>query len=177
MSHKISAEFIENAIEKAVKAGIEAGRTMAAEDQGKFNAYKATEQRLYNLNDLKDKLAEDRERMKELQAEGPRGHSKDIARFSHSTQRLTTEEILDALIQDILTVIAKTEVEIKTVEKALDVVAKDPYYRALTGKYFDRLNDIELAEQMDCDKATVWRNRSRLVNRVSVRLYGVDAMQ
>jgi DNA-directed RNA polymerase specialized sigma24 family protein len=55
-------------------------------------------------------------------------------------------------------------------------LTSDPYYRALEGKYFEQKSDDELAEELNCDVSTVWRNRGRLVTRLAIRLYGVDAV-
>ena len=48
---------------------------------------------------------------------------------------------------------------------------------AVDGKYIQRMNDEDIAEKIHCDPSTVWRNRKRLVQRVAVRLYGVDAVK
>ena len=39
------------------------------------------------------------------------------------------------------------------------------------------MNDEEIAEKIHCDPTTVWRNRKRLIQRLAVRLYGVDAVK
>ena len=62
-------------------------------------------------------------------------------------------------------------------ERALVAIANDEYLLTVTGKYIDRLTDEEISERIPCDPTTVWRNRKRLVQRLSVRLYGVDAVK
>lgn len=168
---------IEATIKKAVEAGIEAGRKQAEQiEQSKFDAYKSTERRLYALPDIKEKVEQDRESLQELLDHGTKGRSKDICRFQYSGQRLSEEEIVDALAKDIQSIIAKNVHEIEVIEDALAPLIGDTYYQALSGKYFDHLEDDAIAININCDPRTVRRNRGRLVRRVAVRLYGVDAL-
>ena len=62
-------------------------------------------------------------------------------------------------------------------ERALATVRDDPYYRALSGKYLDDVDDRDIAEALECDTSTVWRHRKRLVQRVAVWLYGAEALR
>lgn len=165
---------IEAIIKKAVIEAIEAGRKLS--EQKPKDAFKATERRLYALPDLREKVKRDRERLEELQEHGLRSRSNDIIRFQKSGRRISDEELLEGLIQDLKATIAADEYEIKTIEDALAPLTSDPYFRTVTGRYFDNLTDEEIAKEIPCDPATVWRNRGRLVTRLAVRLYGVDAL-
>ena len=73
--------------------------------------------------------------------------------------------------------IAADRYEIETMERALATVRDDPYYRALSGKYLDDVDDRDIAEALECDTSTVWRHRKRLVQRVAVWLYGAEALR
>lgn len=157
-----------------IKKAVEAGR-LAAERQPK-DAYKATERRLYALPVLRQKLADDKERMQELQEYGPRERSKSITRFTKGGVRLTKEEIFEAVVLDLQVEIDRDEFEIKTMETALQTIEGDEYYQVITGRYIDGLADEDIAAAIPCDTTTVWRNRKRLIQRLSVRLYGAAAV-
>ena len=45
-----------------------------------------------------------------------------------------------------------------------------------TRQYFDGKNDAEIAKLMTCDPSTVRRNKSRVISRLAVFLYGVTAV-
>ena len=153
-----SQENIRDIIMQAVEAGrISAERT--AKD-----AFKATERRLYGLPTLKIKLEDDLERLEEFKLYGPRERSKSITRFVKNGNRLTPDEIWEAVLMDMEATIAADRYEIETLERALATVRDDPYYRAL-------------AEALECDTSTVWRHRKRLVQRVAVWLYGAEALR
>jgi len=178
-------------IQVAVNEGIEAGlkiakikrKAEAKDDTPKFDPFKATEERLYALPTLYQKVEDDKERLKDLGEYGPSRKSADMCRFQRGGLRLSQEEIVDTLKQDLIAKIAADEYEIETIQKALAIVKDDPYYKTLSRKYFDQMSDKEIAEEIAKDRNEkfeenkVWRNRSRLVQRVSVRLYGVDALR
>ena len=135
-------------IRDIIMQAVEAGR-ISAERTAK-DAFKATERRLYGLPTLKIKLEDDLERLEEFKLYGPRERSKSIAADRY---------------------------EIETLERALATVRDDPYYRALSGKYLDDVDDRDIAEALECDTSTVWRHRKRLVQRVAVWLYGAEALR
>ena len=161
-------------VEELIKRAVEAGSRSAS--QKVKDAYKATERRLYGLPILRQKMEDDQERLEDMKRNGLAQRSKSIVRFSKSGVRLSPEEILEAVVADLEANIAADEYEIQIMERALKTIAKDNYYLTVTGKYFDHLTDEQVAELIPCDTSTVWRNRKRLVQRLSVWLYGVAAI-
>lgn len=167
-------KVIKKAVKKAIKEAIEEGKRQA--EKAPSDAYKSTERRLYALPDLKDKVEADRKYLDDIKERGLHGHSKDIARFKGSGQRLSDDDLLEAVVKDLSARIAANEHEIEEVEAALDPLTKDVYYLSLSGKYFDGKSDEFIAAKLHCDPSTVRRNRGRLVRRTAVRLYGVAAV-
>lgn len=164
-----------NDIESMIRRAVEAGRR--AGEHSVKDAFRATERRLYALPDIRAKLADDRETLADVRKYGVKNRSRSITRFMKSGVRLTPEEALTAVVADLEAEIASGEHEIDVMERALASIADDEYRLTVTGKYIDRLTDEQIAERIPCDPTTVWRNRKRLVQRLSVRLYGVDAVR
>ena len=168
---KIDEKAIDSMIRRAVAA------MKVASERSTKDAYRATERRLYALPDIRAKLEDDRETLTEVKEHGVRSRSHSVTRFLKAGVRLTPEEALSAVVMNLEAEIAASEYEIGIMERALAVIADDEYYATVTGKYIDRLPDEEIAERIPCDPTTVWRNRRRLVQRLSVRLYGVEAVK
>ena len=168
---KIDEKAIDGMIRRAVAA------MKVASERSAKDAYRATERRLYALPDIRAKLEDDRETLAEVKEHGVRSRSHSVTRFLKSGVRLTPEEALAAVVMNLEAEIAASEHEIDMMERALALIADDEYYATVTGKYIDRLPDEEIAERIPCDPTTVWRNRRRLVQRLSVRLYGVEAVK
>lgn len=135
-------------VEKIVEMAVMAGR-MAAE-RAPADAYKATERRLYALPILREKQKWDRERLPKLEG---------------------------AARADLEAAMAADAYEIETLECALVNCAGDPYYQTVTGRYFESLDDEQIGKLSHCDVSTVWRNRKRLIQRISVYLYGAFAIR
>ena len=162
-------EIIREAATAAFAAGLVQSTTRSSD------AYKDAERRLYNLPVLRAKVENDKEKLIELQTHGSPTRSKSIVRLDRSGSRILPEEKLDALIRDITASIAANEYEIETVEKALSIVEKDPYYEIIPCIYFGGMSAEDTCGEVHCERSTVFRQRTRLVQRVAVYLYGVDA--
>ena len=162
-------------MESIIFQAVEAGRISA--ERTARDAFKATERRLYAIPDLREKLKDDEEELEDTRLYGLKERSHSITRFFKSSVRLTPEEILEAVTIDLEATIAATRHELEALGKALASIESDPYYLTVAGKYIERMTDGEIAEEIPCDTTTVWRNRKRLVQRVAVRLYGVEAVK
>ena len=168
---KIDEKAIDGMIRRAVAA------MKVASERSAKDAYRATERRLYALPDIRAKLEDDRETLTEVKEHGVRSRSHSVTRFLKSGIRLTPEEALSAVVMDLEAEIATSEHEIDIMERALAVISDDEYYSTVTWKYIERLTDAQIAEKIHCDASTVWRNRKRLIQRLSVRLYGAEAVR
>lgn len=171
---KKDANKNELSIEQIVQMAVMAGR-VAAEHTAK-DTFKATERRLYAMPALRQKVEDDRERLAELRTHGPRGKSKSIVRFQSGGSRLSPEEIFEVIVRDMEATIANDTYELERMDKALAYIQGDDYYVAVSGRYLEELTDEEIAAKIPCDTSTVWRNRKRLVQRLSVLLYGAAAV-
>lgn len=65
--------------------------------------------------------------------------------------------------------------EIRSVKRALELIQNDPYYPLIPAKYFEGAKERTSALLCSCDKATVWRNRKRLLDTMAVYLFGTGA--
>lgn len=65
--------------------------------------------------------------------------------------------------------------EIDSIKQALQVISRDFYYPLIPAKYFQGAKERTAAALCACDKATVWRNRNRLLDVLALSLFGVSA--
>lgn len=163
---KTKIPTVEEIIQKAVFA-----TRLASEHEAK-DTFKATEARLYAYPILKARINDKLDEINEIRTLGMRKRSKSIVRFQKSGVRLTEEEITEAVIKDLEAQIANDRKECETVEKAMTILDGDPYQDIIRYKYFDGLVDDKIGEKLHCDPRTVRNHKSRLINRISVFLYG-----
>jgi len=141
-----------------------------------LNTYKQTEARLYAHKDLLIKVQNEKEKLIELTTTGTRRRSSSIARYSRAGSRLTPEEILEGIIKNQEAVIAADSYEIETISGALEQISEDSHYLVISEKFIKGATDDTIATMMHCDPSTVRRNRGRLIRRLAVILYGVQAL-
>ncbi|MFT9496621.1 hypothetical protein [Anaerosolibacter sp.] len=177
MNKKEKSIDIKAIIEQAVQEGIAAGTRVgyAARKQEIKNCFKQTEKMLYAYNDLKDNIENYKEEIEELKRYGLPEKSKSIV-YMPSGSRLGSQDLLDAKIQDLNFKIQASEREVYKIDKALEGISNDVWFRLIELKYFQQKNDDEIAEILNCDPSTIRRNKKRLINRISVRLHGADAL-
>lgn len=145
----------------------------------KSEACSATERRLYALPVLSMRVQENKEELEELEClgvEALRKHSSSMVRLLRPGIRLTPEEVHAAQLAELRARIAADEREVKKMQAALKSISDDPYYMIIELRFFREKSDDAIAERLCCDPTTVRRNRARLIKRLALRLYGVDAM-
>jgi hypothetical protein len=162
-------EIIREAATAAFAAGVVRSETRTKD------AFKGTERRLYNLPVLRLKVENDKERLTELRIHGSPMHSKSVVRFDRTGSRLKPDEMIDAIVQDVNAQIAASEYEIETVEKALSIIESDPYFKIIPYSFFDGMTAENASYKMPCERSTFFRHKARLIQRLAVFLYGVDA--
>lgn len=169
-------KVIEQAVTKAVNAtmllGVEKGKTEAK------NLFKQTEIRLYAYPELRKNIERYNQDIEDLRKEGPGGRSKDIVFYSThgGGTRLSAEEILEGRVMVLQKKIYRDQTEIDEIAYALQAVADDDYYPVIKMKYFEGKSDEDIANIISCDPRTIRRNKSRLVRRIAVKLYGAEAV-
>ena len=159
---------------RAVEMGIQAGRKQACDNSK--SAFRLTERRLYALPVLEKKILADRDKLTDLKQGGLHERSKSIIRLHRPGYRISPEDMLNAVVKDLEASIAADEHEIETVRWAMEMFSDDPYYYTVTGKYFYRYDDDDIAEDLNCGTTHVWKQRTRIVKDISVMLYGSSAV-
>ena len=163
-------QIIEQAVHKAVNA------TIIASERKPKDAFKATERRLSAYPAIKLHVQDVKEKMDEIRAYGAPTTSKSITKYNKTGIRLTPEEIQEALLQDLTAVVARNEEELETIDRAMAAIANDPDVSLIRYRYFEGKSDKEIAELMNYDATTIWRKKNRLIGRLAVFFYGVDAV-
>ena len=136
---------------------------------------KLTKKRLYAYPLLKENIERYKADIEDIRKE-EFGKSKSIVMYSPSGggEKPTLEELREAKILIVERKIARDEAEIKEINAALDTIKEDAYYPLIEMMFFQKLGQDEIAERMICDKTTIWRNVGRLLDAMSIALYGAD---
>lgn len=169
-SAKVVTDEIRAVIDEAVKRAVL--QLMNERKAMPDDCYKQTIRRLKALPVLQERIADNKARLA-----GPmQNKSTSIVRYTASGVRADPEEMLEAMRQTMAAHIAADEAEVEEVTTAMNSVSEDAYFPALYDSFILRKGDDDIAEQLHCDKTTVYRHRKRLTRIVALRLYGAAAL-
>ena len=142
------------------------------------NAYLATERRLRAYPALKANIERYEADIKDIAREDM-GKSADIVMFqTHSgkTPERDLEELRQEKIFRLTERLHRDTREAKEMEVALDYIKGQEYYCIIPMIYFEGRSQKDIEKELHCDRSTIWRNRKALVMKMSVVLYGADAI-
>jgi len=137
---------------------------------------KNTEARLYALPTLERKIKKDKTTLEDYRKNGLHTRSKDIVRFRKTGYRITPDDMLDAVIQDLEAQIAIDEHEVEIVRGAMETFKNDEYYSTVTGRYINRYEDEDVAAELNCSSTQVWKQRTKLLRDIALMLYGAAGL-
>jgi len=140
-------------------------------DNDRRKIFRETEDLLRAKNLLLDNIAEWKADIENLEIGcGTSRRSSDIMAMANT--RLTPEQLLESKIISLKAKIERDTDKLLRLDKAIETIKPDPWYGIIELKYFEEMDDDEIAEQFDCDVRTVRRHKNRLVWRLSVKLTG-----
>lgn len=139
--------------------------------------YKQTEKRLYAYPVLCKNIERYKLDIEDVKSENF-GRSKSIVVFSGGSggEQIDIEDVRKAKIKIIEAKISRDEQEIKEIDAALEIIKDDEYYKIIELKYFKNICPDDIIKVLNCDRATFFRNRKRLINSISISLYGANAL-
>jgi len=166
-------KIIETAVNKAAQESAKA----VTPEHSERNFYRETEILLYNYPVLKLKVAQDEEFLYDPNAHTApaNNRSKDIVIYSSRSTGSHGLDI-DQYTQSVKSSMMRTRQEVLRIDRAMEAITDDKYYEIIPLKYWDGLTIEEISEKIVCDEKTVRRNRSRLVNKLKIMLFGADAL-
>lgn len=135
-----------------------------------FSYYKRVELLLYNYENLKDAILQKEEDIEQIEKYGLPEKSKSITYYSSTSGNVSGEERYLQLIEKYKIDKLETERDLSRIDKALEKIRGDKYYKIIETKYLkkgkDSMRDEDIAEQLNVDRTTITRNRKRLMNKL-----------
>lgn len=174
-SKKIN-KFIQKTAEETAKGIVEQLRNKNM-IKPEMSYYKRVEILLYNYENLKDAVKQKDEDIKDLELNGLPQKSGSVVIYSTSGGGIASEERYMQLREKYILEKKETERDLRRIDKALNRVKKDKYYKIIELKYLKRktgdenVTDDYLAELLSKDRTTIIRNRKRLINTLVTVLF------
>lgn len=144
----------------------------------KQSAFQKTEILLYNYNNFQDAVKEKKLQIKEVRSHGLKQKSKSITSFSSGSSFIDKDydEAEEEKIKQLESSIKITKNLISVIDKSLEKLHEDEYYKIIALKYFENKKYEEIAEMLNVDISTISRNKNRLVNVLKIYLFSDDVV-
>ena len=123
---------------------------------------------------------EEKEELAELEnygVDGLRHVARSYVSMIKPGMRITPEEAHTVQMARLRAQLNSDELEVRRMKRALALIEDDPYYEIIKQYYYRCKPDSAISYRMNCDTATVGRNRRRLVKKLALRLYGADVLE
>lgn len=134
-------------------------------EDNKQNSYKKTESVLYSYNSIKEAIKVKEDIILEILKNGLPEKSKSIV-LNIGKSKSDIEEIKQEYISTLKKEIAKNQGYIIMIDKSLETIREDEYFKALEEKYINKKSIDEIANIYKKNNATISRNINRLVNQL-----------
>lgn len=144
----------------------------------KQSAFQKTEILLYNYNNFKEAIKDKQEQIKNIKKMGVNKKSKSVTMYSSGSyfDNKSEDEKSEDKIQDLENSIKITKNLILVIDKSLEKLHEDEYFKIINLKYFENKKYEEIAELLEVDVSTVSRNKNRLINMLKIYLFSDDVI-
>lgn len=163
------ADLVAKAVIKALD-----GKKVSANAKSEKTAYQRCEQLLYNYMGFKKII---RDRNAEIEEVKTYGVPKNTAVTEYVSKGgmphgiILEEESIESRVTEIEKSMRDVVDAVKFIDKGLETLKHDPYYKILEMRYFDGRTQEDIAVHFGCNQATVARNKSRLIKELSMQLF------
>lgn len=157
----------------------EVGRRLMLMGAAKGKGFaKLTIKRLYAYPILKQNIERYKADIEDIKHEDMQKSKSIVEFYSHSGngEKPDLEELRAAKIRIVQMKINRDETEIAAIDAALDAIKDDPYYPVIGMRYFEQMEQEEIAKKIGCSLPTFLRQSGRLLDILTVSLYGADAL-
>lgn len=137
------------------------------------------EKYLYSYETLKINIQLKKEDILNLEREQletcPAVHIVNTKEYRHS--RLTVEDKRRFLADNIRVSIYHDEILLNRIERALNSIKDERYYKIIQLRYFNNMNMREIAEEIPCDIKTAYSNKDKLINKLMIIFFGAEILE
>jgi DNA-directed RNA polymerase specialized sigma subunit len=167
------AQMISTSVVTALKEHHLIGN-VPAETKKEKSAYQKTEQLLYNYNNFKKIVDERYAEIEEIKKYGVPKRSEAVRTYGGSgsvSGLVLPEESVENAVQRILCSVQDTVQVISMIDRNMEAMQNDPYYKILVMRYMEGRTQEDIAVELKCTQPNVAYHKSRLVKELAMRIF------
>ena len=169
MVAKVVVEMLEK--RGVITDGVSAAKSVKTEK----TAYQKTESLLYNYCGFKRIVEDKRNEIADIRKYGVPQKCGAMGERVQSSRVLTgivlPEDSVEQAVQRIEDSMADTVAAITLIDRCMESLKNDPYYRILEMRYFEGRTQEDIALEFGCSQVTISNNKSRLIKELSMRIF------
>lgn len=179
LNKKELTEIIQTVVNATIKGledkGYIGGKSEAAKPKQEKTAYQKTEQLLYNYVGFKKIVDERKAEIEDIRKYGVPKRGDAVVKYGGSVGTVQgivlDEERVEAAVRNVEASVQGTVQAIALIDKCMEALKTDPYYKILEMRYFEGRTQEDIALEFKCTQQAVSYNKSRLVKELSMRLF------
>ena len=171
---ELIADAVVNVLEQrgVIKAGV---MTVANESKPEKSAYQKTEALLYNYRGFCRIVRDKQLEIEEIKKYGVPQRCGAMGERVQSSPVLNgivlPDDTVEQAVQKIEDSMRDTVAAISLIDKCMETLKGDQYYKILEMRYFEGRTQEDIALEFGVSQVTISNNKSRLVKELSIRLF------
>jgi len=139
------------------------------------NIYNEVEQLLFSYTSLKQIVLDKMLEIEDVQRGGITNHSKSVVEYHRNTPSkhgiVLPEESVDAIVRTMLDSVDDIVQACNTVDKGMQALQYDPYYKILEMRYFEGRTQEDIASEFNCSQVNISKQNKRLIRELACRMF------
>jgi RNA polymerase sigma factor (sigma-70 family) len=162
--------------EAVVNILVERGLVSANANKNTKSAYAKTESLLYTYNSFKKTIRQKQQEIEDIRKYGVPQKGGAVVEWRGNTGGqprgiVLPEESVENAIKRVEASMVETLRAIDLVDKGLEALKTDPYYKILPLRYFEGQTQEDIATQLGVSQVTISNNKSRLIKELSMQIF------
>ena len=177
------AELISTSVVNALKdSGLVGKPVKSRENKKEMNAYQKTEALLFSYVNFNKIVEEKKQEIADLRKYGVPQKSAmsggERVQTSRTVQGIVLpEDAVEDAVRTVQASVQGTVQAIAMIDKGMESLQYDPYYKILEMRYFEGRTQEDIAEELNCTQKTISINKNRLVKELAMRLFPDQAIK
>lgn len=140
------------------------------------SAYQQTESLLYNYNNFLKIVREKEQEIEDLRKYGVPERGSAVVKYSGNCGGkprglVLDEERVEEAVRNVEKSMVDTVQALSFIDKGMDALKYDPYYKILEMRYFEGRTQEDMAVEFGCTQQNIAYHKSRLIKELSIKLF------
>lgn len=175
-------EIIKNVVETTINALVDKGILGSASSKSasspvkEKSAYSQTEALLFNYNNFRKIVRQKQQEIEDIRKYGVCEKGSAVVQYGGNSGGIPRgivldEERVEEAIRNVEKSMEGTVQALALIDKNLNALKSDPYYKVLEMRYFEERTQEDIAAEFNCTQPNIAYHKRRLVKELAIKLF------